>query len=197
MVEALAHFNRVDNKLFTLALMYADTISIPKKATKNQYFELLSSSIISQQLSVKAADTIETRVRKTLGICTPINVLAAEVNDLRAAGLSRQKITYLHSLANHWSALTTESFDQLSNEEIITRLTSVKGVGRWTAEMFLLSAMARSDVFSYGDLILRTQLYQLHELDYKQDETKAKQIAASWAPHRSIASFVLWSNKGK
>lgn len=195
MEAAVQYFKKVDPKLHALALKYQHDISASVPLPPRAYFAALASSIISQQLSTKAADTIEARVKSLLKSITPKNILAASEEELRAAGLSFQKISYLKNLAEAWPKLETKKFTALEDAEIITRLSSVRGIGRWTAEMFLMFAMARPDVFSYGDLILRNQLCTLHNLDPKKDKAEAEALAEKWSPHRTFAARILWANK--
>lgn len=162
----------------------------------NNYFEALAESIVSQQLSVKAADTIWARFlnlfpRKGL---TPENVLVMSDQKIREAGISRPKISYLKDLAlkTMKSSIVFEQFEIMTDEEIITELVKIKGIGRWTGEMFLMFAMERPDVFSYGDLGLRRALQKVYKLDHEPSEKEAQKIAEKWKPYRTLACRYLW-----
>ena len=161
-------------------------------------FIALVEAIISQQLSVKAADTIFARL---VSICpgksiTPKKIVSADESALREAGLSRQKIGYMKDLAGRWVAgeIRPKEFHSLPDEEIIARLIEVKGIGRWTAEMFLIFALNRTDVLPVGDLGLKKavrQAYRLRQLPSPEDIQK---IADPWRPYRSIATWYLWKS---
>jgi len=152
-------------------------------------FELLASSIISQQLSVKAADTIEKRVRALLEEFNPSAVLSIPHDTLRGAGLSTGKAKYLHSLATHIvdGRLNFVAMKKSNNEEVIAALTEVHGIGRWTAEMFLIFGLRRADVLATGDVALQRAVRKL----YGPRKTLL-QVGKQWRPYASVASWYLW-----
>lgn len=160
------------------------------------YFYSLVSSIVSQQLSTKAADTIWKRFVELLpdGKVVPESVLKLEDQSIRDAGISWSKIKYIKDLAQKTqdSGILFEQFEIMTNEEIITELVKVKGIGRWTAEMFLMFAMQRPDVFSYGDLGLRRAIQNLYGMDHEPSLDEAEKISQKWMPYRTIASRYLW-----
>lgn len=160
------------------------------------YFEALTESIVSQQLSVKAADTIWKRFIALLpdSEVTAENVWEVSDQKIRDAGISWSKISYIKDLAKKTmeSGILFEQFEIMSDEEIITELVKVKGIGRWTAEMFLMFAMERPDVFSYGDLGLRRAIQKWYRLDHEPTQEEAEKIAQKWQPYRTIASRYLW-----
>lgn len=160
------------------------------------YFYSLASSIVSQQLSTKAADTIWKRFVALLpdGRITPESVISLEDQLIRDAGISWSKIKYIKDLAEKTisSGILFEQFEIMTEEEIIEELIKVKGIGRWTAEMFLMFTMQRPDVFSYGDLGLRRALQNLYNLDHEPTVEEAERISAVWRPYRTIASRYLW-----
>ncbi len=162
----------------------------------SNYFEALTESIVSQQLSVKAADTIWKRFIALLSDnkVTAENVWEVPDQKIRDAGISWSKISYIKDLAKKTmeSGILFEQFEIMSDEEIITELVKVKGIGRWTAEMFLMFAMERPDVFSYGDLGLRRAIQKWYELDHEPTQEEADKIAKMWQPYRTIASRYLW-----
>jgi DNA-3-methyladenine glycosylase II len=169
-----------------------------EKDMDKNYFLDLAESIVSQQLSVKAADTIWGRFKRLFpekGI-TPEKVVAIDKEKMRECGISYQKIAYIKDLAQKTieSGIVFEQFDIMADEEIITELVKVKGIGRWTAEMFLMFSMERPDIFSYGDLGLRRAIQKLYALDKEPTQNEAEKIAAKWKPYRTLASRYLWKS---
>lgn len=161
------------------------------------YFFDLVDAIISQQLSGKAASTIFTRFKNILNNdISPHAILKTPDEELRKAGVSWQKISYIKSLAQHAKdqLLAFSEFDHMSDAEIIVELTKVKGIGRWTAEMFLMFTMGRPDVFSYGDLGLRKGMQKIYKLEKEPTSTQAEEISLKWRPYRTIASRYLWKS---
>lgn len=156
-------------------------------------FETLAASIIGQQLSVKAAATIENRVLALIGgALTPEGIIAAAPEALRACGLSNAKVKYVRALAERVAAGTMD-FAVMSvepdNEVVITELVQLPGIGRWTAEMFLIFGLKRLDVLSLGDVGLQRAV----RLHFGETETLAS-ISPRWQPYRSIASWYLWQS---
>lgn len=171
-------------------------ITLPEwKAPKN-YFNRLIESIISQQLSVKAADTIAARFYILVGEVTPENVLALETEKIRSVGISYSKISYIKDLAEKVQSkkINLDTLEQLENDEIINELILVKGIGKWTAEMFLMFTLGRPDVFSYGDLGLKNAIKKLYRLRTHPSEKRAMQISNSWKPYRTLACRFLWAS---
>lgn len=174
------------------------TAPLPGFRAHTNYYQALVNSIIGQQLSVKAAATIKQRFAQLFGedVPQPGHILAKSTEELRSAGLSKPKAAYIQDLARHIQNGTVrfDTINSLSNEEIITELTQVKGIGEWTAHMFLLFCMARLDVLPVGDLGVRVavrNLYGLSQLPAPDDiRLIAKQNA--WTPYESVASWYLW-----
>ena len=159
--------------------------------TVYQPFETLAGSIIGQQLSVKAADTIQNRVLALIGgSLEPEPIVAADPEALRACGLSNAKVKYIRALAERVAAGSMD-FDAMAsepdNEVVIKTLTELPGIGRWTAEMFLIFGLKRLDVLSLGDVGLQ----RAARLLYGEDRTLAE-VGSIWQPYRSIASWYLW-----
>lgn len=157
------------------------------------YFDTLARSIISQQLSAKAADTIERRIWAVApSPFEPAQLLTVPVEALRSAGLSSRKASYIHALAE--SILNGDlDFDALaaySDESVITVLTEFPGIGRWTAEMFLIFGLKRIDVLALGDSGLRRAARMLYP-DTRQDDI-LEVVSKPWRPYRSVASWYLW-----
>jgi len=183
-----------DSRLAPLLSKYSPSLS---KISTDLFRDLLES-IIGQQLSVKAASTI---IKRFVALfpdpknIRPEDILAQDAATFRSVGLSRQKISYLQSLSEFILSekLILESLGDLSDEAIIENLTQVKGVGRWTAEMMLIFSLGREDVFSFGDLGLRTAISRIYGVD-REDKTKIEKIAQKWSPYRSLASLYLWQS---
>lgn len=175
-----------------------DQVSLPPWQKPESYFVDLIESIVSQQLSIKAADTIFKRFVSLFpnGRVTPEDVLRIDDERIRLVGLSYQKISYVKDLAKQVleSGITFEQFDIMSDEEIITELIKVKGIGRWTGEMFLMFAMGRPDVFSYGDLGIRNAIQKLYKLDHNPSKEEAEEISMKWKPYRTYACRYLWKS---
>jgi len=157
-------------------------------------FATLVTSIIGQQLSMKVADTIERRVLTLVtGEFTPQAVAALAVEKLREAGLSTAKVRYIQELASRAAdgRLDLDALPQMDDEAVITTLMELPGIGRWTAEMFLIFSLARPDVLSLGDAGLQRAVRQL----FGEDAT-LQQIGSRWRPYCSVASWYLWRSLG-
>jgi DNA-3-methyladenine glycosylase II len=159
-------------------------------------FAGLVRTIMSQQLSGKAASTIFGRVEALTGNggLTPATVRSLTADALRAAGVSRPKITYLYDLADHVGdgRLDLHALDGHPDEEVITRMTAVKGLGRWSAEMFLMFRLNRPDIFPVTDLGIVKGMQQLHGMKRRPAERTMLRLAERWRPYRSIASWYVW-----
>ncbi len=167
-----------------------------------RYFETLVSAIVSQQLSTRAAETIFNRLRALFNpdhprrAPVPANILATPDETLRGVGLSFQKIGYLRDLATRVERreLRLNRLPELTDEEVVAALTSVKGIGVWTAQMFLIFSLGRLDVFPVGDLGVRKAIQNCYGLDALPvaAEMEAVAVTRRWAPWRSVASWYLW-----
>jgi DNA-3-methyladenine glycosylase II len=158
----------------------------------------LLRAIVGQQLSTKAARTIYGRILDLFGGSTPApeRLLEAEEADLRAAGLSGRKVEYIRDLASHVieGELELDRLDQLADEEAIAEIVAVRGLGVWTAEMFLLFHLERPDVLSGGDLGIRKAVQIEYELEEMPPPAQVLEIGEPWRPHRSLASLYLWES---
>ena len=156
----------------------------------------LVRSIVGQQLSTKAARTIYERLTDLFDGRTPspAELLAADPEKVRSAGLSRPKVSYLRSLAEHVVSgeLELARLSELSDEEVSAELTAVKGIGQWSADMFLIFHLGRPDVLPVGDLGVRRAVERAYELPELPDAARLTEIAEPWRPHRSLASLYLW-----
>jgi DNA-3-methyladenine glycosylase II len=192
--QALAHLRRRDRRLGQLI----DRCGPCTLGTRQRDpFHILCSSIISQQLSARAADTIQARVvTATLAgpRFKPAHFLEVAPEALRACGLSHAKAKWLKAAAeiHHADPAWFRRLRKLDDEAAIEMLDALPGIGRWTAEMFLIFAMGRLDIFSLGDAGLRRGLNLLHNQGEKLDDEASLAITARWAPYRSVGSWYLW-----
>ena len=158
----------------------------------------LLRSIVGQQLSTKAARTIYGRMLELFDghAPTPLQLLAADPDKIRAAGLSRPKINYLRDLAQHVEdgELELERLDDLPDEEVIEQLTAVKGIGDWSAHMFLMFHLGRPDVLPVGDQGIRNAIKTQYRLRKLPDAKRMEKIARPWRPYRTLACLYLWSS---
>ncbi len=191
--RARLHLRRVD----PVMAMVMDEVGPyrPADGTGGSHFGALVRSIVFQQLSGKAAGTIHGRFCALFpdGVPTPDGTLALDDARLRAAGLSRQKIGYLRDLAAkvHTGALPLDHVDTLGDDELIAHLVQVKGIGRWTAQMFLMFKLGRADVLPELDLGIQNAIKRA----YRKRRVKPKDVArigAKWSPYASIACWYLW-----
>lgn len=165
--------------------------------TKNPY-ESLVEAIITQQLSAKAADSISTKFRTIYGkFPKPSDVMETSDAKLRKAGLSYMKVSYIKNLSKKVESkeIRLSYMKNLSDEEIIVQLTQVKGIGRWTAEMFLIFSLGRLDVLPVGDLGLRKGIKNLYSLEELPEKEQIERIAEKWRPYRSVATWYLWRSQ--
>lgn len=164
----------------------------------SNYYKELVESIISQQLSIKAAATITQRFRSLTKseFPTPEQIVSFSFDELRAVGLSGAKVKYIQDLAQHVidGRLDVKSLPDLTNEEIIVELTDVKGMGEWTAHMFLIFSLGRLDVLPVGDLGIRRGIQILYELDELPNPEQIQHLATKngWTGYESVASWYIW-----
>jgi DNA-3-methyladenine glycosylase II len=160
------------------------------------HFEMLVRAIVFQQLSTKAATTIHQRLIECMpgGTPTPPALEALTEAQLRAAGISRQKAGYLRDLCTKVGSGTVplDAVDGMTDEEVITALTQVKGIGRWTAEMFLIFRLQRPDVLPLNDLGIVNAIHKAYRLRKKPTPERIRRIGEPWRPYRSVASWYLW-----
>jgi DNA-3-methyladenine glycosylase II len=160
------------------------------------HFTMLVRAIVFQQLSTKAATTIYNRLLERMpdGVASPHALSSLTDDQLRAAGISRQKASYLRDLGSKVAAgdVPLDALDALADEDIITALTKVKGIGRWTAEMFLIFRLQRPDVLPVNDLGILNAIQKAYRLRKKPTAKRLRQIGEPWRPYRSIACWYLW-----
>lgn len=188
--DAARQLGRDDRVMAELMARYGDLAL----ASRGDPFGTLARSIVGQQISVKAADAVWRRFASALGAVTPETVLAAGESGLTGCGLSRRKIEYLVDLAAHFcqGRIVPERWAGLDDEAVIAELTDVRGIGRWTAEMFLIFYLLRPDVFPLDDIGLQRAVF-LHYFDgEKQPRRVLNQLGERWRPWRTVATWYLW-----
>ncbi len=174
---------------------------LPSFEPHTNYYQSLVDSIIGQQLSVKAARSIRGRFYELFGgetLPTPNQILGKSVEELRSAGLSGAKARYVQSLALHVldGTLKFDEIDTFSNEEIVKKLTAVKGIGEWTAHMFMMFCMGRLNVLPVGDLGIKNGIMKLYGFDVLPTPEQVREVAVkcSWHPYETVASWYVWQS---
>jgi len=167
---------------------------------KSHHFAVLVESIISQQLATGAADAIFKRFKELYPeFPTAAEVLTTRKSKLRTVGLSGMKVEYLKDLAKHVETgkLDMKAISKMGDEDVIAQLTQVKGIGRWTAEMFLIFSLGRMDVFPVGDLGLRRGVQIAFSLKEMPKPKETEKFGDRWKPYRSVATWYLWKSLQK
>ena len=194
MEKALKHFKKTDPALFAIA----QEVKLRELTKPTDYFIDLVESIIGQQLSGKAADTIFGRFKKLFPgeKITAVKLLKLSDLTIREAGISYGKIKYIKGIAEAVKSkqLYLERLEALSDREVMEELIKLKGVGEWTAEMFLMFSLLRTDIFSAGDLGLQNAIIKLYRLKDKPGKQGLLEISSKWSPHRTTASRILWAS---
>ena len=188
----LNHFNECDPKMARVI----QTMGPLRLKRNRNYFLVLCQSIVSQQISVAAADTIYSRFHKLFDGKTPTPERVAKLKDapLRTAGLSRQKAAYLKDLSHRFldGTIRSRQLNYLDNEEIIEQLTRVHGIGRWTAEMFLIFSLNRLDVLPVDDLGLQAAVQNIYGMKVRPDAKRLRTIGKKWNPFETVATWYAW-----
>jgi DNA-3-methyladenine glycosylase II len=197
--KAVAALREADPVMAGLIELHADVVRRDlKRERPGDAYGTLVRSIVGQQLSTRAAATIYGRVLELSGghTPTPKQLLKAEPDDMRAAGLSHAKVAYLRDLALHVEdgALELERLPDLPDEEVTAQLTAIKGVGQWTADMFLIFHLGRPDILPVGDQGIRRAIQVEYRLRKLPDAKRMQKIAKPWRPYRTLASLYLWSS---
>lgn len=188
--EACKHLMKKDRVMKRLIPQFGDACL----QTRGDAFVTLARSIIGQQISVKAAQTVWDRFALLPKKMTPANVLKLKVDDMRAAGLSVRKVEYVVDLALHFDngTLHVKDWDSMGDEEIIAELVSIRGIGRWTAEMFLIFHLMRPNVLPLDDVGLINGISQNYFSGDVVSRSDAREVAAAWAPYCSVATWYIW-----
>ncbi len=157
-------------------------------------FATLARSVVGQQISVKAAQTVWDRFAKLPTQMTPEQVLRLKIEDMRAAGLSARKVEYIVDLALHFDqgALHVDSWAGMDDEAIITELVAIRGIGRWTAEMFLIFHLMRPNVLPLDDVGLINGISKCYFSGETVSRSDAREVALAWAPYRTVATWYIW-----
>lgn len=200
-LQAVEHIRKTDRKLFDVymqlkndGITFTDVIEHPKEVR----FEHIIESIVSQQLSVKASDTIYKRFTTLVKKVTPEQILLKTIEELRSVGISRPKANYILGIAQavQTKQISLDYMSFLTEEEIIRELTKLKGIGVWSSEMFMMFTLGKPNIFSYTDQGLYNAFKQIYKLDWKdkEDKIKADCIIANYAPYKTYASKILWKS---
>ncbi len=188
----IAHLSKTDTVLLEEVRRHGELAW----QTKRPHFDALCRAIIGQQLSTKAATTIAKRFEAwatDIGGLKPEVVLNASVSEMRALGLSGQKVTYIVALAEAWKTHDDlQRLEQLEDEEVIQALTAIKGIGDWTAQMFLMFTLRRPDVFAPRDLGIKKAMERLYGLSMASSDRDLVTFSERWSPYRSLACRHLW-----
>lgn len=189
-LPAVSHLRERDIVLSRLI----ETIGPCRMPLRKDRFDALVRSILSQQISTAAARTILGRLVDQIGTPRPETLLALSDEEFRACGISPQKMVYLRDLAARVSTgeLPLVRIGRLPDEEIIARLVAVKGIGRWTAQMFLMFSLGRPDILPHDDLGVRNAMKRLYELPESPSRSEMDRIAAPWRPYTTVACWYLW-----
>jgi DNA-3-methyladenine glycosylase II len=188
--EARAALAERDPVLRRLIRHYAG----PSLRRRSDAFTALARAIVGQQISVKAADSVWNRLAQNLGGVTPAAVGAAELETLRAAGLSLRKAEYVRDIARAFAggSIALEAWERLDDEPLIAELSRLRGIGRWTAEMFLIFFMLRPNVLPLDDIGLQRAIRLHYAGDRPVSKLKMRAIAKAWMPYRTVATWYLW-----
>lgn len=188
--SAMRHLKANDPKLATVI----KKVGPPDVTTLRMRFATLVRSILSQQISGAAARTIQRRLQEKIGRFTADRICQLEVDELRELGVSKQKAGYLLDLAQKTQdgTLRFARHGRLNDEQVIEEVIQVKGIGRWTAHMYLIFSLGRCDIFPEDDLGVRNAMVAIYELNDDADRAQLRAIAEKWSPYRSIASWYCW-----
>ena len=188
--EACKHLVRKDRVMKRLIPQFGDSCL----QGRGDAFSTLARSIVGQQISLKAAQTVWHRFAALPKEMTPAHVLRLKVDDMRAAGLSARKVEYLVDLSIHFDAGTVHVMDwqAMGDEAIIAELVAIRGIGRWTAEMFLIVYLTRPNVLPLDDVGLINGISQNYFSGESVSRSDAREVAAAWAPYCSVATWYIW-----
>lgn len=194
---ALENFQTYCNKLSKQDIHLRSIIKeygYPPMWTRKQGFETLILTILEQQISLAAAFAAYKKLKARIGTVTPAKILAMSNEELRACYFTRQKQVYAKELATAFTnkTLPWKQFPDMQDEEVRTHLTSIKGIGNWTADVYLMHALQRTDLFPLGDIALVNSLKETKQLHPHISKEEMLQIAEPWRPYRTIAAMILW-----
>ena len=190
---ALRHLSHADKRMEKLI----DKFGPPNFNLMNNYYESLIRSIVYQQLSGKAASIIYERFLDLFIFDIypePKDILAVSIETLRSSGLSYQKVNYIRDLSEKWQegTMNLTDIDSMTDEEISSELIKVKGIGQWTADMFLMFTLGRPDVFPFGDLGIQKGVMILTNMNRLPTQKEMERKTKKWQPYRTVAAWYLW-----
>ena len=190
---ALRHLSHADKRMEKLI----DKFGPPNFNLMNNYFQSLIRSIVYQQLSGKAASIIYDRFLDLFVFDIypkPKDVLEVSIETLRSSGLSYQKVNYIRDLSEKWQdgTMNLTDIDFMTDEEISSELIKVKGIGQWTADMFLMFTLGRPDVFPFGDLGIQKGVMILTNMNRLPTQKEMERKTKKWQPYRTVAAWYLW-----
>jgi DNA-3-methyladenine glycosylase II len=188
--EARQHLMEKDRVMNRLIPRFGDACL----RLRGDAFATLARSIVGQQISVKAAKTVWERFAKLPEALAPSHVLRLKVDDMRAAGLSARKVEYLVDLALHFDSerVHVDAWADMDDEAIITELIEIRGIGRWTAEMFLIFHLQRPNVLPLDDVGLMKGISRNYFSGEGVSRSDVREVAAAWAPYRTVATWYIW-----
>lgn len=188
--EACKHLSRRDRVMKKLIPQFGEA----RLQSRGDAFTTLARSVVAQQVSTKAAESIWQRFVERVCDVNPETVLKHEQADLQACGLSSRKALYLHELSRYFIAqpFMLAEWEALNDDEVIQRLTTIKGIGQWTAEMFLIFFMARPNVLPVDDIGLQRAMSMHYNDGQPISKLKMREIARRWAPWHSVATWYMW-----
>ena len=188
--DACKHLAKKDRVMKRLIPQFGDACL----ESRGDAFTTLARSIVGQQISVKAAQSVWDRFEALPRKMTPRNVLKLKVDDMRAAGLSARKVEYLVDLALHFDNghVHVDSWKDMDDEQIIAELIAIRGIGRWTAEMFLMFHLMRPNVLPLDDVGLITGISKSYFSGDPVSRSDAREVAMAWAPYCSVATWYIW-----
>jgi DNA-3-methyladenine glycosylase II len=188
--EACKHLVKKDRVMKRLIPQFGEA----SLQSRGDAFVTLARSIVGQQVSVKAAQTVWDRFVKLPRKITPANVLKLKVDDMRAAGLSARKVEYIVDLALHFDngALHVKKWSEMTDDAIIEELVAIRGIGRWTAEMFLIFHLMRPNVLPLDDVGLINGISHNYFSGEAVSRSEAREVAAAWVPYCSVATWYIW-----
>ena len=188
--EACKHLAKKDRVMRRLIPQFGDA----SLQSRGDAFVTLARSIVGHQISVKAAQSVWDKFAVLPRKMTPANVLKLKVDDMRAAGLSARKVEYLVDLSLHFDGglLSTSQWASMSDDAIIDELVAIRGIGRWTAEMFLIFYLLRPNVLPLDDVGLINGISRNYFSGEAVSRSEAREVAAAWAPYCSVATWYIW-----
>jgi DNA-3-methyladenine glycosylase II len=188
--DACQHLMKKDRVMRKLIPLFGDA----RLVTRGDAFVTLARSIVGQQISVKAAQSVWDRFAALTRRITPANVLKMNIDQMRAAGLSARKVEYLVDLALHFQdgKLSLKNWPEMGDEDIIGELVAVRGIGRWTAEMFLIFHLMRPNVLPLDDVGLINGISKNYFSGDTVSRSDAREVAAAWDPYCSVATWYIW-----